>query len=109
MMDSQNDSTPVSVSRNEKSLCQPQSPHTPNLKNVSLRVAPPSPGLDSTHATTEIFQSQRARLFGLAYRMLGSRMEAEDLLQDAYLRWHQSATQDIRSPVAFLVTLTTRL
>jgi RNA polymerase sigma-70 factor (ECF subfamily) len=41
--------------------------------------------------------------------MLGSRAEAEDLLQDAYLRWHQSATQDIQSPVAFLVTLTTRL
>jgi len=41
--------------------------------------------------------------------MLGSRAEAEDLLQDAYLRWHQSATREIESPVAFLVTLTTRL
>ena len=59
--------------------------------------------------TAEIFQSHRARLFGLAYRMLGSRAEAEDLLQDAYLRWHQSSTQDIQSPVAFLVTVTTRL
>jgi RNA polymerase sigma-70 factor (ECF subfamily) len=41
--------------------------------------------------------------------MLGSRAEAEDLLQDAYLRWHQSHTQDIQSPIAFLVTITTRL
>ena len=57
----------------------------------------------------DVFQSHRARLFGLAYRMLGSRAEAEDLLQEAYLRWHQSATQDIQSSVAFLVTVTTRL
>jgi RNA polymerase sigma-70 factor (ECF subfamily) len=41
--------------------------------------------------------------------MLGSRADAEDLLQDVYLRWHQSATHDIQSPVAFLVTITTRL
>src|SRR4051794_21090577 len=75
--------------------------------------AAPSSGLNRGSATTngpaETFQSHRARLFGLAYRMLGSRAEAEDLVQDAYLRWHQSATQDIQSPVAFLVTLTTRL
>jgi len=48
-------------------------------------------------------------LFGVAYRMLGSRAEAEDLLQDAYLRWHHSHAQDIQSPIAFLVTITTRL
>jgi RNA polymerase sigma-70 factor (ECF subfamily) len=41
--------------------------------------------------------------------MLGSRAEADDLLQDAYLRWHQSYTEDIQSPIAFLVTMTTRL
>jgi RNA polymerase sigma-70 factor (ECF subfamily) len=59
--------------------------------------------------TARIFQSHRARLFALAYRMLGAHAEAEDLLQEAYLRWHQSATRDILAPVAFLVTLTTRL
>ena len=57
----------------------------------------------------DIFASQSARLFGVAHRMLGSRADAEDLLQDVYLRWHQSATHDIQSPVAFLVTITTRL
>ena len=62
----------------------------------------------ANHAA-EVFQSHRSRLFGLAYRMLGSRAEAEDLLQDAYLRWHESAADDIQSPVAFLVTITTRL
>jgi len=59
--------------------------------------------------TVEVFESHRPRLFGVAYRMLGSRTDAEDLVQDAYLRWHQSATEDIHSPVAFLVTITTRL
>jgi RNA polymerase sigma-70 factor, ECF subfamily len=57
----------------------------------------------------EIFESHRGRLFGIAYRMLGSRADADDLLQDAYLRWHQCATQSIQSPLGFLVTITTRL
>jgi RNA polymerase sigma-70 factor (ECF subfamily) len=41
--------------------------------------------------------------------MLGSRCEAEDLVQDAYLRWHHCPKEDIQSPVAWLVTTTTRL
>jgi RNA polymerase sigma-70 factor, ECF subfamily len=41
--------------------------------------------------------------------MLGSRCDAEDLLQDAYLRWHESKQTTVQSVVAFLVTLTTRL
>ena len=41
--------------------------------------------------------------------MLGSRTEAEDLLQDAYLRWHESSRVNIQSVVAFLVSVTTRL
>jgi RNA polymerase sigma-70 factor (ECF subfamily) len=60
-------------------------------------------------ATTELFQLHRPRLFGVAYRMLGCRSEAEDILQDAYLRWHQSRPVNIQSVVAFLVTITTRL
>src|SRR5262245_19783063 len=60
-------------------------------------------------ATTEVFELHRPRLFGIACRMLGSRSEAEDLLQDAYLRWHESQRVNIQSAVAFLVCVTTRL
>ncbi|MDB5804978.1 MAG: polymerase sigma-70, type [Betaproteobacteria bacterium] len=57
----------------------------------------------------DVFNTHRARLFGIAYRMLGSRAEAEDVLQDAYLRWHDGAAAEIRTPEAWLVTVTTRL
>ncbi|HUA22582.1 MAG TPA: RNA polymerase sigma-70 factor [Steroidobacteraceae bacterium] len=55
------------------------------------------------------FERHRPRLFGIAYRMLGSRSDAEDILQDAYLRWHRGASQELRSPEAWLVTTVTRL
>ena len=54
------------------------------------------------------FETHRPRLFGLAYRMLGSRADAEDVVQDAWLRWQQ-ADPAIRTPEAWLVTATTRL
>ena len=60
-------------------------------------------------AAAEVFELHRSRLFGIACRMLGSRSEAEDLLQDAYLRWHESNPVNIQSVVGFLVTMTTRL
>src|SRR4051812_244767 len=56
---------------------------------------------------TEEFQSQRARLFSIAYRMLGSAAEAEDVLQDAWLRWE--VADGIESPPAWLSTVVTRL
>src|SRR5579864_2936139 len=49
----------------------------------------------------------RRRLLGLAYRMLGSRSDAEDVVQDAYLRFADA--HDIHNPEAFLVTVVTRL
>lgn len=61
------------------------------------------------NTTAEVFQQHRSRLFGIACRMLGSRSEAEDLLQDAYLRWHESNPATTQCPIALLVTITTRL
>jgi RNA polymerase sigma-70 factor, ECF subfamily len=56
-----------------------------------------------------IFEQHRARLCGVAYRMLGSRSDAEDVVQDAYLRWHRTSIAEIRSVEAWLVTVVTRL
>lgn len=58
---------------------------------------------------TEIFESYRPLLFSIAYRMLGSVMEAEDIVQDAYLRYEATPLDRIQSPKAFLSTVTTRL
>jgi len=63
----------------------------------------------NTSAATQVFVTHRPRLLGIAYRMLGSWAEAEDLVQDAFLRWHRTAREHIESPLAFLVTITTRL
>jgi RNA polymerase sigma-70 factor, ECF subfamily len=55
------------------------------------------------------FQDLRGRLFSIAYRMLGSRAEAEDVVQEAYIRWHQSDRDAVRNPEAWLVTTATRV
>jgi RNA polymerase sigma-70 factor, ECF subfamily len=55
------------------------------------------------------FESHRRALTGLAYRMLGSRAEAEDVVQDAYLRWHQADRSKIEQPRRYLGTVVTRL
>jgi RNA polymerase sigma-70 factor (ECF subfamily) len=58
---------------------------------------------------TQTFLNLRSRLFGIAYRMLGTRQEAEDAVQEVYLRWRQAETRSVRSPEAWLVSVTTRL
>lgn len=58
---------------------------------------------------TALFQQHRQRLFGLAYRMLGRPADAEDVLHDAWLRWHDQDTSALDDPEAWLVTVTTRL
>jgi len=55
------------------------------------------------------FESHRRALTGLAYRMLGSRAEAEDVVQDAYLRWHAVDRDAIAEPRRYLGTVVTRL
>lgn len=54
-------------------------------------------------------ERHRGRLFAIAYRMLGTRTDAEDAVQEAYLRWHRrDVHDDVRDPLAWLVTVVTR-
>jgi RNA polymerase sigma-70 factor (TIGR02957 family) len=55
------------------------------------------------------FEGVRGRLFGIAYRMLGSASEAEDIVQEAWLRWQGTDRTVVDDPPAFLATTTTRL
>jgi RNA polymerase sigma-70 factor (ECF subfamily) len=55
------------------------------------------------------FHALRPRLFGIAYRMLGVRADAEDVVQDAWLRWREADRAALQSAEAWLVTVTTRL
>src|SRR5689334_17136830 len=58
---------------------------------------------------TDAFAALRPRLFSIAYRMLGTRADAEDVLQDAWLRWHKADPDELLSTEAWLVTVVTRL
>jgi RNA polymerase sigma-70 factor, ECF subfamily len=55
------------------------------------------------------FNESRPRLFGIAYRMLGSVAEAEDVVQEAWVRWQGADRGAVRNPAGFLTTVTTRL
>lgn len=57
---------------------------------------------------SDVFERHRPLLFALAYRMLGARADAEDVVQEAFLRW-QSAPPDVASPKSYLTTITARL
>jgi RNA polymerase sigma-70 factor (ECF subfamily) len=63
----------------------------------------PSPPAD------EVFEAQRGRLQGLAYRMLGSMSDAEDVVQEAWVRWERADRSAVASPDAWLVRVCTRL
>ncbi len=66
----------------------------------------PSPDPDADAAT---FEEWRPLLFGIAYRMLGSAADAEDVVQDAFIRWLRRRDRDVQSVRAYLVTIVTRL
>ncbi|MFE2991679.1 RNA polymerase sigma-70 factor [Streptomyces sp. NPDC059262] len=58
---------------------------------------------------TEVFEEHRPVLMGVAYRMLGRVADAEDVVQDAWLRWAQADRDEVREPRAYLVRVATRL
>ncbi|HVV10357.1 RNA polymerase sigma factor SigJ [Amycolatopsis sp.] len=64
---------------------------------------------DELDEAAAIFTSVRPRLFGIAYRMLSSATEAEDLVQEVWLRWQACDRSVVAGPAAFLATTTTRL
>ncbi|GAA0419552.1 RNA polymerase sigma24 factor [Acrocarpospora corrugata] len=68
-----------------------------------------SGGPEDLERAAEVFVDVRPRLFGIAYRMLGSVTEAEDLVQDVWLRWQSYDRAAVDNPAAFLATATTRL
>src|SRR3990170_8178897 len=57
----------------------------------------------------DVFTQHRSLLFSIAYRMLGSVMDAEDAVQETFLRWQQAPHDDVRSPKSYLSTVVTRL
>jgi RNA polymerase sigma-70 factor (ECF subfamily) len=71
--------------------------------------AEPPVDLSRLEDATAVFLSSRSRLFGVAYRMLGAVAEAEDVVQEAWLRWQVADRSDVLDPVAYLVAVTTRL
>ncbi len=58
---------------------------------------------------TDVFEEHRPVLTGVAYRMLGRVADAEDVVQEAWLRWSAQTREDVREPRAYLVRITTRL
>jgi len=67
-----------------------------------------NPAADSPNLQTR-FNEYRNLLFSIAYRMVGSVADAEDLVQETFIRWQQASHEDIRSPRAFLTTIVSRL
>lgn len=58
---------------------------------------------------TQLFNQHRDYLFSIAYRMLGSAMDAEDMVQDTFFRWEKATQEEIDSPKAYLASIVTRL
>ncbi|MEW2564041.1 RNA polymerase sigma-70 factor [Streptomyces griseorubiginosus] len=63
----------------------------------------------ATDTETDVFEEHRPVLQGVAYRMLGRVSDAEDVVQDAWLRWSAADRSEVREPRAYLVRVTTRL
>ena len=92
-------------------------PETPRPLRLNVETERPQtpPSLSPGAATDKhddglsAFAPVRPRLFGIAYRMLGSAAEAEDIVQDVWLRWQSINRSTVENPPAYLATTTTRL
>ena len=69
----------------------------------------PGDPADAEAAPLDAFERHRSLLFGIAYRMLGEVAEAEDMVQEAFLRWQRAQDKEVRSAKAYLTTIVTRL
>ncbi|MEU0945406.1 sigma-70 family RNA polymerase sigma factor [Streptomyces canus] len=74
-----------------------------------MRVEPSPTTPDDLEDAVAVFVHHRSRLFGIAYRVLGSTVEAEDVVQEVWLRWQKTDRSVVLSPAAFLSSATTRL
>ncbi|MEU2064003.1 RNA polymerase sigma-70 factor [Streptomyces sp. NPDC013455] len=63
----------------------------------------------TAHPATDVFEEHRSLLMGVAYRMLGRVADAEDVVQETWLRWYQADRAEVREPRAYLVRIATRL
>ncbi|QVI23768.1 sigma-70 family RNA polymerase sigma factor [Nocardia tengchongensis] len=84
------------------------------MRPTSITTVIPGPDIQPEPACAAIgsaadFHGLRPRLFGIAYRMLGRVADAEDVVQDVWLRWQSADRSQVRDRVAFLVTITTRV
>src|SRR5215469_15325356 len=77
-------------------------PQTASSLRFDVETGEPEDGLSA-------FAPVRPRLFGIAYRMLGSAAEAEDIVQDVWLQWQSTNRSVVENPPAYLATTTTRL
>jgi RNA polymerase sigma-70 factor (ECF subfamily) len=77
-------------------------PHQPTPRELGDQVVN-----DADRA--QVFNQYRGLLFSIAYRMLGSVADAEDMLQETFIRWQRASEEEIRSTRAFLVTVISRL
>ena len=73
------------------------------------RTAMGDPSVPEVAEAVADFETVRPRLFGIAYRMLGGVADAEDIVQDVWVRWQAADRAGVRDRVGFLVTITTRL
>ncbi|MEM7342196.1 MAG: RNA polymerase sigma-70 factor [Actinomycetota bacterium] len=69
----------------------------------------PAPRPGGGAGAVAVFEAERGRLVGVAYRMLGSIADAEDVVQDAYLRWVDAPRGDVHNPPAYLTQVVSRL